>query len=237
MMRIAIAGVMIVIAIIIFLVAFMLDKGLQVSDLLLNLGTEVVGIAMVVAIVDWLIERSKLAEEAQRIAWNILHDLDHAVWVWQGGRREFHLDELAALLELVKENDVITPSTRVLLANLGVRASDMLRLQGKVFRIHKQLRHGLVCLSDLAQIRELGAVMNARAVCESLRVAIHDLSSATGQPIHTGEFGVVQKFRDASAEAQEKRYHGAQEDSMAGQVIWPAESTGAVPGSAPRPKG
>jgi len=53
----------------------------------MNLGTEIVGITLTVAIVEALLEKRARSDEARRIAWNVMHDIDHAVWVWQGGGR------------------------------------------------------------------------------------------------------------------------------------------------------
>jgi len=228
MNRVILAGALVVVAVVMSAAAFILDDQIHWTDLLANLGTEILGIALTVAIVDWLIERSLVREQARQIAWNMLHDLDHAVWVWQGGRREFHLDELVALLDLVQHDDPIPPFTQTLFANLGVRASDVLRLQSRVFRAHRRLRHAMQCLGGLGQIRELGNLMPASTVVEALKSAIADLSAVTEQPVHPGAFGVAQKFRDASVKAQEERYRGAQQE-----IFIAASPAGAIrtPGS------
>lgn len=221
--RLLLACAFVALAVVTTASAFVFAGSVSLAELLTNLGAELFGIALVVAVVDWLIERNKLREEAQRIAWSTLHDLDHAVWVWQGGRREFHLDELVALLDLVGPTDPMPPFTQTLLANLGIRASDALRLQSRVFRTHRRLRHAMQCLAGLGQIRELGSLMPPQAVVETIRAAIVDLAAVTEQPVHPGSFGVARKFRDPSVSAQEERYRGAQQEPSV--VSW------AIPGS------
>lgn len=186
------------------------------SDLTLNLGSEVFGIALTVAIVDWMIERSKLREEAQRIAWAMLHDIDHAVWVWQGGRREFHLDELMALLDMVEDSDPVPPFTQNLFGNLGVRASDTLRLQQRVFRVHRGLKHAMTYLSGLGQIRELDRLMPPSFIVEALKSSIEQLARVTGQGLHPTSFGVARTFRDPTQKAQETRYRGVEVETLYG---------------------
>ena len=103
MLRFVLAGALSVLALIIVIIAMKFDDSATFADLMFNLGTEIIGIALTVAIVDWLIERNKMGDESQQLAWRMLHEIDQAIWVWQGGRQEFHLDELAALIDLVAE--------------------------------------------------------------------------------------------------------------------------------------
>ncbi|TVS00835.1 MAG: hypothetical protein EA423_10915 [Phycisphaerales bacterium] len=201
-----------------------------------DLASEVAGIALIVLIVDWMLERNKLREEAQRIAWSMLHDIDHAVWVWQGGRREFHLDELIALLDMVEDKDSIPPFTQNLLANLGVRASDTLRLQSRIFGIHKRLKQAMVYLKSLGQMREMEDLMPPSFVVDALKSSITQLAAVTGQGLHPGEFGVARTFRDASPEAQRARYMGIEQDPFMEGTRWPVAGVARRPRSAdPRP--
>ncbi len=201
-----------------------------------NLASELTAIALIVLIVDWMLERNKLREEAQRIAWSMLHDIDHAVWVWQGGRREFHLDELMALLEMVEDKDPIPPFTQNLLANLGVRASDTLRLQSRIFNIHKRLKQAMVYLKSLGQMREMEDLMPPSFVVDALKSAITQLAAVTGQGLHPGDFGVARTFRDASPEAQRARYMGIEQDPFMEGTRWPVAGVARRPRPAdPRP--
>lgn len=208
MNRWMLAGVLGVVAIITTAISVGIQGRSALVELLPNLASEFLGLALTVALVDWLIERAKMADEAQRMAWSTLHDIDHVVWVWQGGRREFHLDEMCALLDMVQESDPIAETTQELLANLGVRASDNLRLQAKLLRRHRKLRTAIKSLSGLAQIREIRRLVDSRYAVDSLHTSIKQLSDITEQEIHHGQFGAAKGLRDATIEAQTRRYLG-----------------------------
>ncbi|MEM7622942.1 MAG: hypothetical protein AAF235_07025 [Planctomycetota bacterium] len=190
--------------------------GWQVGLLALagNVGAEILGLALTVAIIDWLIERKKITEEAHRLAWQMLHDLDHAFWVWQGGRREFHLDELVALLGVADPKDPMPQFTEELFINLGIRASDTLRLQPRLMNHDRRLRASMKSLSGLAQIREAANIVDANYVIDGLRNAVRNLADVTGQNPHSGEFGAARSFRDPSEPAQIRRYRGSLADTI-----------------------
>jgi hypothetical protein len=208
--------------------AVMLAAGVLLSDdrpselvgLLGNLGAEIVGLALTVAIIDWLLERKRLNEAVQQMSWRMLHDLDHAFWVWQGGRREFHLDELMALLDMADRNDPLPKFTEELFINLGIRSSDNLRLQPKLIAHDRRLRAALKSLAGLAQIREAkSSIVDAGYIIEGLKTAVTNLAEATGQRPHQGEFAAARAFRDPSFDAQQRRYKGSLHESIMRQDI------------------
>ena len=195
----------------------MADAGLRLEtarDLLGNLGSEIIGLALTVAIIDWLIERKNLNEQVQQQSWQMLHDVDHAFWVWQGGRREFHLDELVALLSIADPKDPLPQFTEELFINLGIRSSDTLRLQPKLLRHDRRLRSAMKSLSGLAQIREAKNFVDANYIIDGLRSAVANLAEVTGQHPHAGEFGAAQAFRDPSVDAQVRRYRGSLHETI-----------------------
>lgn len=208
MLRFVLAGALSVLALIIVIIAMKFDDSATFADLMFNLGTEIIGIAMTVAIVDWLIERNKMGDESQQLAWRMLHEIDQAIWVWQGGRQEFHLDELAALIDLVAEGEGPIESTQDLFVNLGRAASDSLRLHSKLFRCDKRLKEPINALASLGQMRALKGRMPRSFILENLKKAVYALADITGQGIHTGTFGVARTFQDSSAAAQQERYQG-----------------------------
>ncbi|RMH20294.1 MAG: hypothetical protein D6701_03975, partial [Gemmatimonadetes bacterium] len=63
------------------LAAFMVGPETGSGTLLVNLGTEIFGILITVAVVEWLFERRRLQDRAREQAWNVLHGLERAVWV------------------------------------------------------------------------------------------------------------------------------------------------------------
>ena len=205
------------------------DIGASMVSLLSNLGAEIVGLAMTVAIIDWLIERKRLLEQVRQQAWQMLHDLDHAFWVWQGGRREFHLDELVALLNVADPKDPLPQFTEEMFINLGIRASDTLRLQPRLMNQDRRLRAAMKSLAGLAQIREAKNIVDANYIIDGLKSAVSNLAELTGQSPHTGEFNAAQAFRDPSEEAQIRRYRGSFIDIYARERA--AASGGAVSAS------
>ncbi len=193
-------------------VLFDADKPGAVLGLLGNLGSEMIGLALTVAIIDWLLERRKLNDEVQHLAWRMLHDVDHAFWVWQGGRREFHLAELTGLINLASPADPMLRTTQELFVNLGIRSSDNLRLLPRLMRHDRRLKAAMKSLAGLAQIRE--AKLDTGYVIQGLKQAVASLAELTGQDAATGEFAVAKSFRDPSESAQQARYQGAVQDYM-----------------------
>ena len=74
--------------------AFQMEEGRRASDLLMGLATEAFGILVVLAVVDWMLERRRRQERARDLAWATLHAVERAGWVWQGGARRVTSDEL-----------------------------------------------------------------------------------------------------------------------------------------------
>jgi hypothetical protein len=68
------------------------------SEGLLDFGCGILEIALTVAGVEWLLERRRKRDEIEQVSTRALMDIDHAMWVWQGGRREFDLVELRAAI-------------------------------------------------------------------------------------------------------------------------------------------
>src|SRR6187455_1582420 len=59
--------------------------GLVAEQVLINLGTEIFGILVTLAVVDLFLERRRLQERGRELAWASLHAIERVVWVWQGG--------------------------------------------------------------------------------------------------------------------------------------------------------
>lgn len=180
-----------------------------IGGMLGNLGSEIIGLALTVAIIDWLIERKRTHEQVRQLAWQMLHDVDHAFWVWQGGRREFHLDELVALLNIANPKDPLPQFTEEMFINLGIRASDILRLQPRLMAHDRRLRAAMKSLSGLAQIREAKNLVDANYIIDGLKNAVANLAEMTGQNPHAGEFAAAKSFRDPTEEGQARRYRGS----------------------------
>lgn len=193
---------------------------------LVDVGAGILGLAFTVAIIDWLLELKRLREQIQQLAWRMLHDLDHAFWVWQGGRREFHLDELMALLDMANKDDPLPRYTEELFINLGIRASDNLRLQPRLMAHDRRLKAALKSLSGLAQIREAKSIVSASYIIGGLKTAVTNLAEITGQLPHKGEFAAAKSFRDPSLEAQLRRYKGSLHESIMRQEFLAGDESG-----------
>ena len=90
------------------------------GEVLGNLGTEVFGILVTIAVVDWFLERRRRQDRARELAWNTLHSIERAVWVWQGGPRQPGTDELLGLVAGIRPDDVMESSTQGLIQKIGL---------------------------------------------------------------------------------------------------------------------
>lgn len=181
--------------------------GASEEDLLLNLGTEFIGIVVTVLIVDRLLDRQQRKQRATRIAWEALHEIDHAVWVWQGGSKEFNVSETLGLLGLARENDPLPDFTQNLLLGIAGRADNTIRLEPGILRSSKRLEAGLRSLTGLSTLRDQPEKPSVRGLAELLTGAIQDFSSllvVVAVPMTEG----LERNRDPRLEAQEWRRFG-----------------------------
>jgi hypothetical protein len=210
--RIIIAAASILIAVLAFIKARDLDYGIGYADLLLNLGSEILGIGITVAIVDYLFDKTeetrKVSKEAHAIAFRALHRLDHAVWVWQGGNRDLELGELSSLLLAVKETDPITEFTEAFLLRLGSAARETLDISPDVVKATPKLEKALTTLKPLLSVRDSYEHRNPKKIAGILYESAGLLANVLGLEFPTGQVETVQTIRDCSIEAQERREFG-----------------------------
>lgn len=88
MLRALVTAAFLFVALLVLWLAFVVGADTSMGTLLINLGTEIVGIVMTVAVVEWFFERRRLQTRGRQLAWDALHAAQTAVWVWQGGPRE-----------------------------------------------------------------------------------------------------------------------------------------------------
>jgi hypothetical protein len=207
MMRIGIAAAFLIISAFMIGSAF-IEGGVTKADFLLNLGTEVFGIVLTVAIVEYLLERRQLQDEARRIAWEVLHSVDHAVWVWQGGAREFDIDELQALLDLASESDPVPRFTQNLLLQIGSRSENMLRSKWAVVGINKNLKFALETLRLLSRMRDHENLLSTLEIIRSLQQSVRSLMKVVNIQSTIIDVEGVKIFRSTSVENQEWRHFG-----------------------------
>lgn len=179
-----------------------------IPEVFLNLGTEIIGIIISVAVIDQLLERRRLAEDARRIATEALHDLDHHVWVWQGGGREFDLGELVALLQQVHIDDPLPSFTQNLFLNSGSRASNTLRTKPEILRQNPKLKLALTELAKLARMRDEDTHMPVTEISQYIMLAITNLTQVAGLSLPPAAPLAPSEYRQTDIKSQEWRHFG-----------------------------
>lgn len=177
------------------------------GDLLMNLATEIMGIVLTVAIVDWFFERRRMGTRARQMAWDALHGIEHAVWVWQGGPRQMETDEILGLLSSVKEDDPVPEFTQNLWLGLGTRAKQALKNDPQAVRSLDGLADAFEHLSRLSSIRDGHDVFAPRKVAEIVSAAVSHLSVVLGLSDERIP-GRLIRYRDPTLEGQEQRHFG-----------------------------
>lgn len=188
--------------------AFLVEDGARQS-LLINLGTEIIGIVITVAVVEWFFERRRNLERARQLAWSALHAAEHGIWVWQGGPREVETDQLLGILRAVREDDPLPDFTQNLLLGVGTRAKHLLHNELPALESMPGLLTAFEELARLNAIREGGKVTPPRKVADILELGVAELARVLGQPREPMPARLI-RYVDASAEAQEMRYFGGQ---------------------------
>lgn len=185
------------------------------GDLLLNFSTEIMGIVLTVSIVDYFFERRRMATRARQMAWNALHAVEHAVWVWQGGPRQMETEELLGLLSGVKDDDPIPEFTQNLLLSIGTRVKQAQKNDTKAVRSLPGLVDAFEHLSRMASIRDGLDVYEPKKVAEILSAGVSHLAVVLGLSDERIP-GRLIRYRDPSKEGQEQRYFGVGGGDVAG---------------------
>ena len=207
MLRGLVTGGFLILAAIILWLSFVVGVGSPMGTLLVNLGTEVVGIVMTVAVVEWFFERRRLQNRGRHLAWDAFHSVQHAIWVWQGGPREMDADELRGLLDAVSERDPLTDFTEGLLMSIGTRSRRLLDNDPDAIELIPGLMDGLEHLARLASLRDGGGSKPPRSIADILDEGIVALARALGRPTERHLPSLIW-YRDPSAEMQERRHYG-----------------------------
>lgn len=207
MIRIVFASGFLVLSVSAILAAFLVGADSPPGNVLINLGTEIFGILVTLAVVDLFLERRRLQERGRELAWATLHDVERAVWVWQGGPRRLGTDELLGLIAGISPKAALQPFTRTLIVNLGQRSREILDIEARAVRLMPALARAAGELSSLRALGERGSPVTVRMVTEVLESATLELARMLGQPTQKIPAGLV-RDRDASPDAQTARYRG-----------------------------
>jgi len=212
--RIAVPAGFLVIAAGVIWSAFIVQEPTRQS-LLINLGTEIVGIILTVAVVEYFFERRRNLERGRQVAWSALHAVEHAVWVWQGGPRSIESDQLLGILGAVTDDSPLPDFTQNLLLGLGTRAKQALHNEQRALASMPHLTMAYEELSRLDAIREGGRVKPSKRVAEILELATQQLARTLQLSDEPMPARLI-RYVDASAEAQELRYFGGTVDGGSG---------------------
>lgn len=186
--------------------AFSVDRDTATFDLLVNLGTEVFGILIVLAVVDWMLERRKLQEQARELAWATLHAVQRAIWVWQGGPRRLDSDELLGLIKGIHHEDHLQPFTRALLVAVGEHSRESLTREASSIKTLPGLKGALEEFTTLSSLSENRSSVSIRMVQEVLDSGITQLAQVLGQSTQAMPSSLV-RGRDAGQDAQSERFY------------------------------
>ena len=210
MIRALVTAGFLVVAALVLISPFILpgvDVNSSTGTLLINLGTELVGIVMTVAVVEWFFERRRLQTRGKQLAWDALHAVEHAVWVWQGGPREMDTDEVRGILNAVNAEDPIPDFTEGLFLNIGTRSRRLLNNDPDAVSSVPGFMNGLEHLARLSSMRDGARAMAARKVADIVDEGTSDLAKALGKPTERHLANLI-RFRDPSVESQERRHFG-----------------------------
>lgn len=183
---------------------FLLGDKTALSGFFLNIATEAIGIMLTVEIVDRLLKRQERREGVSKMAWRILHEIDYAVWVWHGGRREFGIGELLTILRSSSNEHTLHPATRSLMSQLGNRARNTLDTDTELIRSRPELGRILHEMTALQEHADHGDVPNVRTR-DVLLDAVKTLMTILSLPEELAEPELAKWLADPSPERQLER--------------------------------
>ena len=220
MLRAVVTSSFLLLAVVVLWMAFVVGTDTSYGTLFINLGTEIIGIVITVAVVEWFFERRRLITRGRQLAWDSLHATQTAVWVWQGGPREMETDELLGVLNAVHEDDPLPDFTEGLFLNVGTRSRRLLNNDPQAVAALPGYMDALEHFARLSSMRDGRSSMPSRKVADILEQGSQALARALGQPTERHLASLI-RFRDPSLESQERRHHGGR----GGSRDWRASSS------------
>jgi hypothetical protein len=206
-LRALVTGGFLLVAAVILSISFLFGPETATGNLLINLGTEIIGIVMTVAIVEWFFERRRIQNRGRQLARDALHEIGHAVWVWQGGPRGMDTDEVLGILDAVAPKDPLPDFTEGLMLGIGSRSRRLLNDDQAPIVAVPGLMNGLEHLARLASIRDGGDPMPPRKVADILEEGTRALAGAVGKPTDRHLPSLI-RYRNPAVERQERRHFG-----------------------------
>ena len=212
MLRALVTGGFLVIAVVVIWLAFVVGPDTSTGNLFTNLGTEIIGIVITVAFVEWLFERRRLQTRGRQLAWDALHAVEHAVWVWQGGPRQMDTDEILGVLNAVGDDDPLPDFTEGMFLGIGTRSRRLLDNDPQAISAVPGFMNGLEQLARLSAMRDGKSSMPARKIADILEEGTRDLARALGRPTERHLASLI-RYRDPSEASQERRHSGGRTGS------------------------
>lgn len=213
MLRAFVTAGFLTVAALILWASFLVGVDTSAGTLFVNLGTEIVGIVITVAVVEWFFERRRLHNRGRQLAGNVLHTVEHAVWVWQGGPRQMETDEVRGILHAVDDEDPLADFTEGLLLHIGTRARRLLSNDPDAVSALPGFMNGLEHLARLSAIRDGKDRMPSRKLADILDEGTADLAKALGKPTERHLASLI-RYRDPSLASQERRHFGGGQSSF-----------------------
>jgi hypothetical protein len=206
-LRALVTSAFLLVAMAVLWAAFWIGADTSMGTLFINLGTEIVGIVMTVAVVEWFFERRRLQTRGRQLAWDALHAAQSAVWVWQGGPREMETDEVLGILRVVQEEDAFPDFTEGLFLTIGTRSRRLLNNDPEAVAAVPGLMTALEHLARFSAIRDGKQSMPPRKVADIAEEGVMALAKALGQPTERHLASLI-RYRDPSIGGQEHRHFG-----------------------------
>lgn len=220
MIRAAVTAGFLLLAVLVLWTAFLVGTETSFGALFINLGSEIIGIVITVAVVESFLERRRLINRGRQLAWDALHATQSAVWVWQGGPREMETDEVLGILKAVNQDDPLPDFTEGLFLNVGTRGRRLLNNEPQAVAALPGFMTALEHLARLSAMRDGRTPMPPRKVADILEEGVAALAQALGQPTERHLASLI-RYRDPSVESQERRHHGGR----MGSGLWGAGTT------------
>ena len=206
MLRATVAAAFLFISASLVWLAFFLGAATPTGTLFINLGTEIFGILVTVAVVEWFFERRRLQDRGRELSWRLFHSLERVVWIWQGGPQQPGSEELLGIISGIHSDDPVPRFTRTLLVNLGTQSREALDKESKAVSSLVGLEEALGDMLSLGSLRDGESGVSVRMVAEILESSATGLSRVLGQSTHRLPAGLI-RYRDPSAQAQQQRYY------------------------------
>lgn len=179
--------------------------GATLQEVLGDLGTEMFGILVTIALVDWVLERRRKQDRAREVAWGALAEVQHAVWVWQGGARQQATGDLLGVISGIEESHSMEPATEALLLSVAFHAKGTLQTEATVLKSLPGLHEVFEELHQLSSIENLKPEAKVRVAVEVLSAAIMGLARALREPTEWMPSGLIWHL-DPAPESQAKRH-------------------------------